>query len=445
MRIFLIFLSFLVLLAESAAANELTGRWRLTFEIEGSGTLDSVVEFNTSRKIRGRSVSVAAKAFRDIFPGSAPTHFVTMRLQPVAPGKFNGRIETIFGDSELNVTVGDGGLTGNFDGEITGKLTGVPFTGDLPLRDYQNLLATIDAQTQGWLYDRRLTQTDEWKLFRDSLGEATAIAEDDFDMIEGFRRAWGEGLFSHYELMRPLKTMEQLVQQADEIAEDKPVARVEFTPDNIAVVTIDSFFGAQIEAQIDAVFNEVIDRSPIALVIDVRENGGGTLAAWPVGARILQEEAIGGYFISNRWWAEHDALPTTHFLEASPSPEEISPQAFQQDLFSDGVLVMRIAPAEKTYDGPVYVLISKKSRSATEAVIGMLQYVGRVTVVGENSAGYMLNSNFFPLAEDFTLRIPVADFFLPNHKSLEAVGVAPDIATAPADAFDAALERIRGD
>lgn len=429
--------------AAHAQAEDVEGHWLLKFNIRGIGVLETVVEFHGGGRIRGASISTAPLAHTHIFPNAQAKPFVQMNLRSNSEKSKVGRLRTVFGDGDVSVSLKNGVLSGTFDGEVSGTFTGAPFENQLPLRDYGSVLRAIDTHTKQWLYDARLMATDQWKIFHDSLARATAAAQDDFDMIEGFRRAWGDGLFSHYALTRPLNSLDELIRKADREAQEKPVVRIEFTRDNIAVVTIDSFFGARIEKQIDAAFQEVIERNAKALVIDVRENAGGTLAAWPVAARLIQSEVIGGYFIANKWWAGHDALPTTDFLLSTPSPVEVTPQAFQQDLLSDGIMVMRIAPARSIYSGPAYALISPRSRSATEAVIGVLQYLGRIQTVGEPSAGYMLNSNLFQIAGGFTLRIPIADFFLPNHKSLEAVGVIPDIPADSDSALNVVIEQIR--
>jgi hypothetical protein len=432
MRFLTVALFISALIARPAVAEGLEGHWRMTFDSKRIGVLDAVIEFEGEGEIYGRHASPAKTDLRMVLDQDDTT-----------PGTMEGKLITPFGNANISLALEGGSLSGSFEGDITGTVTGVPFSEELPLRDYGAVLAAIDNITKAWLYDLRFTQTPEWTQFHDKLVQSTSTAQDDFDMIAGFQEAWGEGLFSHYELLRPLKSMESLLKQADTQSEEKPIVHTSFTEDNIGLVTIDSFFGSKIEQQIDDAFKVIIDRNPRALIIDVRQNGGGTLAAWPVAARLIQEEVLAGYFISNRWWATHTTLPTTETLIATPSPEFVTPQAFQQDLFSDGLLVMRIGPYEMTYDGPVYVLVSEHSRSATEALIGVLQSIGRVTVVGETTAGYMLNSNLFEIAEGFTLRLPVADFFLANHKSLERVGVIPNIQTQPDEADDVTLKRIR--
>ena len=443
MRIAAILVVLPVLLSVPVQADEPEGRWRLTLDVTGLGVLETVVDFDEGACLSGHSISTAPARHREIFDDTTEEPFVTLRVCGPTPGGVTGELTTVLGDADLSWTVQSRTLTGTFVGEIAGTITGIPFEGALPLRDYAAVLHDVEQHTNTWLYDPRLKQTDDWEQFQDRFGRASRVAQDDFDMLAGFQRAWGDGFFSHYELLRPLQSMDEMVEHADVTAEETPVAHVAFTEDNIAIITIDSFFGARIADQIDQAFTAAIEADARALILDVRENGGGTLAAWPVAARLVQHEVLAGYFLTGRWWGEHKTLPTTAYLDSTPSPVEVTPEAFQRDLFADDLLVMRVVPWAETYSGPVYALISERSASATEAVIGLLQYADRVEVVGKTSAGYMLNSNIFEVSAEYSIRIPTADFLLPNHRSLEGVGVIPDIETDAGDALTVALERAR--
>ena len=77
-------------------------------------------------------------------------------------------------------------------------------------------------------------------------------------------------------------------------------------------------------------------------------------------------------------------------------------------------------------------------RSGNAAVLA-LQEGGATVVVWDDGAA----ARDAAQAEGFTLRVPVADFFLANHHSLEGVGVVPDIQTSPEEAHDVILKRIR--
>ncbi|MFY0636717.1 S41 family peptidase [Maricaulis maris] len=312
-----------------------------------------------------------------------------------------------------------------------------------PERDYSALVDVMEQISTAWIYDPRLIQTPEFTTFRQGFTACIDTVSDDAGLIYCFDRNWDGSLFSHYEILRPLNTMEGLLDEADAAAEDRPVARHEAVEPGIALVTIDSFFGIAIEAQIDAAMSAAIDSGAHSLIVDLRENGGGTAAAIPVAARILEERQVLGTFIANAWWRDNETLPGNELLEVRPVMNGRSQQEVMGELISTGYTAASLDPAETVFDGDVYVLISERTASASEALVGMIKMSGRATLIGETTAGEMLSSNFFPLPSDFSLRLPVADFYLSDGTRIDGNGVTPDIAVAAEDALDRALAEAR--
>ena len=312
-----------------------------------------------------------------------------------------------------------------------------------PERDYPALAETMSEISTAWIYDPRLMQTPRFNTFQQGFNACVSTASDDAGLIYCFDRNWDGSLFSHYEILRPLNTMEGLLEEADAAAEDRPVARHEAVEPGIALVTIDSFFGIAIEAQIDAAMSAAIDSGAHSLIVDLRENGGGTAAAIPVAARILEERQVLGTFIANAWWRDNETLPGNELLEVRPVLNGRSQQEVMGELVTTGYTAASLDPAETVFDGDVYVLISERTASASEALVGMIKMSGRATLIGETTAGEMLSSNFFPLPSDFSLRLPVADFYLSDGTRIDGTGVAPDIEVAAEDALERALSEAR--
>ena len=404
--------------------------WLLSAQTDEYGTLESLVEFSTDR--RGQ-MQGASEFFTVVLPQG--------------------------GDATAQVTVNfiDGGSTQvdgvqSDDGALIFDVTHERWGGEWSLsqtnisdwrRDYNIVQEAVQTTMQQWLYDPRLLNETQYLEFKTDFARRSVEANDDFEFMDSFDDTWDGELFSHFEVLRPLNTMEGLLEEADEASEEKPVAHFELLEPEIALVTFDSFFGTAIEQQIDDAMIAAIDSGATSLIIDVRENPGGTTAAVPVGSRIIQEQAVFGYFLANKWWRDHTTLPSLSELEARPTLNGRTPPQLMGELMQTGVVAASVYPAEKTFDGDVYILISERSGSATEAVVGMLKMSGRVTLVGETTAGRMLSSNFFPLPDDFSVRIPVADFFLMDGSRIDGAGVSPDVEVADEDALAKALELIR--
>jgi carboxyl-terminal processing protease len=89
------------------------------------------------------------------------------------------------------------------------------------------------------------------------------------------------------------------------------------------------------------------------------------------------------------------------------------------------------------YKGKLIVLVDSNSASASELFARMIQLEKRGTVLGDQTAGAVMESNLIRLQRGaltmifYGVSVTVADPIMPDGKSLEHVGVAPDEVVIP--------------
>lgn len=84
-------------------------------------------------------------------------------------------------------------------------------------------------------------------------------------------------------------------------------------------------------------------------------------------------------------------------------------------------------PGDLTAGKPIVVLVDQGSASAAEIVAGALQDHRRALVLGEQSFGKGSVQTLIPLSSDTALRLTTARYFTPAGRSVQTLGIEPDI------------------
>ena len=152
-----------------------------------------------------------------------------------------------------------------------------------------------------------------------------------------------------------------------------------------------------IEKAIKDVFSDRDGVAPKGIILDLRNNPGG-----------LVDQSV---YVADAFLKQGAVVLTRGRL-----PEESARYDAQPD-----ALDAQIA------DVPLVVLINGGSASASEIVAGALQDHKRATVVGTRSFGKGSVQSIISLGPDGAMRLTTARYYTPNNRSIQAVGITPDI------------------
>lgn len=150
-----------------------------------------------------------------------------------------------------------------------------------------------------------------------------------------------------------------------------------------------------------------------ALVLDLRDNGGGGSEVGPV-------------------------------LESFFLPKNIALLEFRSRGGQPTVEKTVAWVTKKKYDNPLFVVVNKRTASAAEALAFALQAKGRAVIVGQPSAGAANMNTWYAVNREVYVSVSTGAPALPGtNKSWEGVGVQPEHVTVPGGELEFIVRRLK--
>ncbi len=167
---------------------------------------------------------------------------------------------------------------------------------------------------------------------------------------------------------------------------------------NIGYLKIIQFQG-RTGGEVEKALQDLESKGMKKLILDLRNNPGGLLdASVDVSSLFLPKDKLGVY------------------LQGRDAKD-------RRDYLTTGSTVAR--------EYPIVALVNAGSASASEIVAGALQDSRRAVVVGAQSFGKGSVQTVYPLQDNTGLRLTTAKYYTPKGRSIQNVGITPDIEVKP--------------
>jgi C-terminal processing protease CtpA/Prc len=212
----------------------------------------------------------------------------------------------------------------------------------------------------------------------------------------------------------------------EEMVDDKPFSPIDIKimEGNIGYIRLPTFLSQYVDT-INTVFISHLPqlRKCEGLIIDIRENRGGTDEAWTYIACITISESK--FQRKGKWFTRIHHANSKRLGRYSPqysdyyqgtAMEELKYPPFNNPL-NDTLKLHQ----------PLIVISGIHTASAAENFLTVMKETGRATVVGEPSAGCMGTPMYIPLYGGLGVMLCVCKYVNPDGTQLNDTGILPDI------------------
>jgi hypothetical protein len=303
--------------------------------------------------------------------------------------------------------------------------------------NYLQLIEQLIHISEEKLYNPSLIKKRKWKKFKKKMLALAPKISDDAELIVAYNNYARKLPFSHYGLSKTdgfqIKTKKE-----------KSVERLEFKDlgNQINYLKVHNFFGTATE--VDQVFKQILENNPEHLIIDLRDNPGGSAEAGIQLARyFVNQSYYAGIFLTQKWFNQQKEIPKVEDYTNLPNFNQANFKLIQKGIHEEKGLCLRVDPAEQQFKGKLYILINSKTASTSEPIVYSIKQYNLGLVIGEKTKGAMLNGEAFIAQDSYKLWVPTADYYTADGRKIDGTGVAPDIKVNAEEALEYCIKLIK--
>ncbi len=312
--------------------------------------------------------------------------------------------------------------------------------------DYKALVARAREELPRMLFDPSVVESGTIVRYLDDLDTGAAAAKDDVEFLFATGVAARKHIKFGFPLMYPRSegAMSPLLAAHKDAPRPYKVTFDEST--RIVTIRVEAFVE---DEWVDAAFTEALAKQPVALILDLRSCPGVTLAAFRVLRWVADRQLANRILVGPR---QYQRAPNIRWRSQNGRPENearapgqggeplkydstfMDAQTSQQDLLrvlqDDDILSILMPPQEGAFEGPMAVLISRRTSSTAEMLADTLASSGRATLIGETSGGRPTLTREVEVGQGWVLRAPAYQYFGENGSVKLGRGLVPKLRTS---------------
>ena len=311
----------------------------------------------------------------------------------------------------------------NFDGSYldnrgkSHQLIGIKVPDVSPIKDYASMINAAFPLAEKSLVNSKWLKSDEWQDFKKRVDNLKSKISDDYELAATFFWLGKKLPFTPFEINK--------ARPHQKSSGRKNRAGIREIKSSCALMDANSIPGGKKE--MDSIAVIVNKKAYHSLVIDLR----GSSRLSPVNATILlsyisSQPFRAGFYLTREWSDNNSKIPPDQEYQKLFKTFSES-EYYGGELYKETGRYLNIVPGENSFKGKVYVLTDSKTSRAAEMVAYTLKNRRIATIVGQKSAGITFLTESIRINSEYDLILPDCDFYTPEGKSLNSVGVEPDI------------------
>ena len=296
-------------------------------------------------------------------------------------------------------------------------LKGAKVADSRPIKDYPSMITAAFVMTEKTLVNPVWLKSEEWLDFKKKVNVLKIRISDDYELAATYFWLGKKLPFSPYEITktRPHNKVNKRRNQAG--VRELKANTILFDANSLPVN----------QREMDSLALIVTQRRYQNLIIDIRGNNRLT----PLTANLLisylsDQPFNAGVYLTRKWCDHNSGIPLARdypklfkTFNGSDFPEG--------ELYSEPGWYINITPGDNAFKGKVYLLTDSKTSKVAEMITYVIKGRKIATIVGQKTAGLTVLAGNLKLNSEYDLMLPECDFYTPEGKNLNKIGIEPDI------------------